>query len=61
MPEKCEELLQVFCLALSYWSETLSIGLLYLLEVGQAMINAVSKGYPKTLEVKDIVKLAKLN
>jgi nucleoside-diphosphate-sugar epimerase len=35
-------------------------GFCTLQEVGQAMINAVSKGYPKQiLDVKDIVKLAK--
>ena len=35
-------------------------GFCTLQEVGQAMINAVSKGYPKQiLEVKDIVQLAK--
>jgi hypothetical protein len=35
-------------------------GFCTLQEVGLAMINAVSKGYPKQiLEVKDIVKLAK--
>jgi hypothetical protein len=35
-------------------------GFCTLQEVGLAMINAVSKGYPKqVLEVKDIVKLAK--
>ena len=35
-------------------------GFCTLQEVGQAMINAASKGYPKQiLEVKDIVKLAK--
>ena len=36
-------------------------GFCTLQEVGLAMINAVDKGYPKRiLEVKDIVKLAKL-
>jgi hypothetical protein len=35
-------------------------GFCTLQEEGRAMINAVSKGYPKQiLEVKDIVKLAK--
>jgi uncharacterized protein YbjT (DUF2867 family) len=37
-------------------------GFCTLQEVGQAMINAASKGYPKQiLEVKDIVQLAKLS
>jgi len=36
-------------------------GFCTLQEVGQAMINAVSKGYSKqVLEVRDIVQLAKL-
>jgi hypothetical protein len=36
-------------------------GFCTLQEVGLAMINAVTKGYPKQiLEVKDIVKLAKV-
>jgi hypothetical protein len=35
-------------------------GFCTLREVGRAMINAVSKGYPKPiLDVRDIVKLAK--
>ena len=59
-PEKRKELLQVCRLALPLGRALYPAGFCTLQEVGLAMINAVSKGYPEQiLEVKDIVKLAK--